>query len=738
MPVKGEHAAPLLRVPPSPIDDDDPTSNDDDDDAMAPHRHRRTNKNDVNIKSLLFLFIIFLNVVPSRGLTDTENLLKFKASLADARALANWADDGGQVCDGDRANWIGVLCDEGLVWGLQLETMGLKGKIDVDSLAELEELKTLSLINNEFDGPLPEVRKLVGLRSLYLSNNQFSGEIPGDSFEGMGKLKKLYLSGNKFTGEIPSSLAGLSKLTTLKLEQNQFTGRLPEFTAKFEAFNASDNRLEGPIPASLANIDPSAFSGNKGLCGKPLEECTAAQSSSSPASAPTASAAGGATTTSKSTVQPTPTDEDDDPTVPTAAAAGGPWKPSTASIVIVAIVVGVAVCGILAAAFILTRCRNQSPESIEAGPPGTAPPPTTIQHKQDAAPESHAAAAAGGRGGGRGGGKKLGAEAAAVKLSFVREDRGKFELTDLLKASAEILGAGCFGSSYKAALSPGQVMVVKRFKQMNNVGREEFHEHMRRLGRLKHTNLLPLVAYYYRKEEKLLVHDFVPYGSLAVHLHGVARGLSYLHKELPTLIAAHGHLKSNNVLLDENFEPYLTDYALIPVINQESAQELMVAYKSPEYLHHGRVTKKTDVWALGMLILEILTGRIPSTVLKQGGGGGEEEDLAAWVRAVPEEKWVCEAVDKELAEEIDNHNEAEVVEMVRIGLGCCEADVERRFDVKEAVERIEEVKVNDRDAFDDDFYSSYSESTTAAGGGGGGGDRRRPSRELSADFSGIS
>ncbi|CAI0388075.1 unnamed protein product [Linum tenue] len=62
-------------------------------------------------------------------------------------------------------------------------------------------------------------------------------------------------------------------------------------------------------------------------------------------------------------------------------------------------------------------------------------------------------------------------------------------------------------------------MVVKRFKQMNNVGREEFHEHMRRVGRLKHTNLLPLVAYYYRKEEKLLVHDFVPYGSLAVHLH---------------------------------------------------------------------------------------------------------------------------------------------------------------------------------------------------------------------------
>ena len=63
-------------------------------------------------------------------------------------------------------------------------------------------------------------------------------------------------------------------------------------------------------------------------------------------------------------------------------------------------------------------------------------------------------------------------------------------------------------------------VVVKRYKQMNNVGREEFHEHMRRLGRLTHENLLPLVAYYYRREEKLLVSDFVENGSLASHLHG--------------------------------------------------------------------------------------------------------------------------------------------------------------------------------------------------------------------------
>lgn len=105
------------------------------------------------------------------------------------------------------------------------------------------------------------------------------------------------------------------------------------------------------------------------------------------------------------------------------------------------------------------------------------------------------------------------------KLSFVRDDRDRFDLHDLLRASAEILGSGNFGASYKALIL-NDAVVVKRYKQMNNVGREEFHDHMRRLGKLTHQNLLPLVAYYYRREEKLLVSDFVENSSLASHLHG--------------------------------------------------------------------------------------------------------------------------------------------------------------------------------------------------------------------------
>ena len=106
------------------------------------------------------------------------------------------------------------------------------------------------------------------------------------------------------------------------------------------------------------------------------------------------------------------------------------------------------------------------------------------------------------------------------QLHFVRHDRYRFDLQDLLRASAEVLGSGIFGSSYKAVLLDGPAMVVKRFRHMSSVGKEEFHEHMRKLGALSHPNLLPLVAYYYRKEEKLLVSDFIENGSLASHLHG--------------------------------------------------------------------------------------------------------------------------------------------------------------------------------------------------------------------------
>lgn len=106
------------------------------------------------------------------------------------------------------------------------------------------------------------------------------------------------------------------------------------------------------------------------------------------------------------------------------------------------------------------------------------------------------------------------------KLIFLKNQERNFDMEDLLKASAEVLGSAEFGSSYKALMNDDETVVVKRYKHMNNVSRDEFFEHMRRIGDLSHPNLLPLVGFYYRKEEKLLLTDYIPNGCLASQLHG--------------------------------------------------------------------------------------------------------------------------------------------------------------------------------------------------------------------------
>lgn len=105
------------------------------------------------------------------------------------------------------------------------------------------------------------------------------------------------------------------------------------------------------------------------------------------------------------------------------------------------------------------------------------------------------------------------------KLVFFEGGIYSFDLEDLLRASAEVLGKGSVGTSYKAVLEEGTTVVVKRLKDVV-VSKREFEMQLEVLGNIRNENVVPLRAFYYSKDEKLLVYDFMSAGSLSALLHG--------------------------------------------------------------------------------------------------------------------------------------------------------------------------------------------------------------------------
>lgn len=195
---------------------------------------------------------------------EGEPLLQFKDSLKTTDKIKGW-DPATPICNGDLANWQGVLCLNNVIWGLKLESLGLTGTPNFDLLEGLPNLRTISLMNNNLEGALPNIKKLRFLKTLYLTNNRFSGTIPDDAFSGLNSIKKVYLGNNRFIGQIPGSLATLPNLSDLRLQGNRFSGTLPDFSQaqhSLKIINFANNELHGSIPETLRHFDVSAFAGN--------------------------------------------------------------------------------------------------------------------------------------------------------------------------------------------------------------------------------------------------------------------------------------------------------------------------------------------------------------------------------------------------------------------------------------------------------------------------------------------
>ncbi|CAL9214541.1 unnamed protein product [Arabidopsis halleri] len=194
------------------------------------------------------------------------------------------------------------------------------------------------------------------------------------------------------------------------------------------------------------------------------------------------------------------------------------------------------------------------------------------------------------------------------------------------------LGEGGFGSVYKGKLREGQEIAVKRLSRTSGQGLEEFVNEVVVISKLQHRNLVRLLGFCIEGEERMLVYEFMPGNSLDAYLFdpvkqrfldwktrfniidGICRGLMYLHRD-SRLRIIHRDLKASNILLDENLNPKISDFGLARIFrgNEDEASTLRVVgtygYMAPEYALGGLFSEKSDVFSLGVILLEIVSGR---------------------------------------------------------------------------------------------------------------------------------
>ncbi|KAL8535749.1 hypothetical protein ACS0TY_011404 [Phlomoides rotata] len=561
--------------------------------------------------SSFFLLLLLMIAFPRVRSGDAEALLALRASI-DPKGVLQWGGELSDVCQ-----WEGVKeCLNGRVSKLVVERLNLSGTLDGKSLNQLEQLRVLSFKENSLSGQIPDLPALANLKSLYLNNNEFTGRIPG-SLARMHRLKVVVLSRNGLSGQIPQAFVRLSRLYVFYVQDNELSGAIPPFNqSSLRFFNVSNNALSGriPITAALVKFNELSFSKNLDLCGEQIQTpCNSGPSAS--------------------------------PSYPIAPNTMQHHHKRNKKLILISVLSIIGFVLLCIAAILLMLCLINGSEEKDNRSKVAA------RGMEEVPP----------RDGGGGGDDKQGGfdwdegGEGLGSLIFLgpADQKMSYSLEDLLKASAETLGRGTIGSTYKAVMESGYILTVKRLKDAKYLTMEEFKRHIEILGGLRHPNLVPLRAYFQAKEERLLVYEYFPNGSLYSLVHGsrsagsskplhwtscikiaedLATGLLYIHQN-PGL--THGNLKSTNVLLGPDFESCLTDYGLTPFTNPDTHDESSLFYRAPECRDPRRpLTQQADVYSFGILVLELLTGKTPfqDFVLEHGS------DIPKWVRSVREEE----------------------------------------------------------------------------------------------------
>ncbi|GAA0179831.1 hypothetical protein LIER_42228 [Lithospermum erythrorhizon] len=280
----------------------------------------------------------------------------------------------------------------------------------------------------------------------------------------------------------------------------------------------------------------------------------------------------------------------------------------------------------------------------------------------------------------------------------------KFSYAELKKATknfTEEIGRGGGGIVYKAKLIDSRVAAVKCLVEANQ-GESEFLAEVSMIGNLNHMNLIEIWGYCVEGKHRILVYEYMDYGSLADNLVlnkldfekryqiavGTSKGLAYLHEECLDWVL-HCDVKPHNILLDSLYQPKVADFGLAKLLNRSGKENPSFSrirgtrgYMAPEWVRNLPITSKVDVYSYGIVVLEMITGRGPNVARSSNGNDVMEQgSVVTWIRekmmqsAEDEKSWILNIADPALNGEF-NMDRMKI--LIKIALWCVEEDKDAR------------------------------------------------------------
>nr|XP_043634432.1 G-type lectin S-receptor-like serine/threonine-protein kinase At5g24080 [Erigeron canadensis] len=278
---------------------------------------------------------------------------------------------------------------------------------------------------------------------------------------------------------------------------------------------------------------------------------------------------------------------------------------------------------------------------------------------------------------------------------------------------SELLGTGGFGSVYKGSLGDGTFIAVKKLDRILPHGEREFVTEVNTIGSMHHMNLVRLCGYCSEGSQRLLVYEFMKNGSLDKWLFpshktrerllewptrfqiavGTAQGIAYFHEQCRNRII-HCDIKPENILLDENYCPKVSDFGLAKLMGREHSQVVTMVrgtrgYLAPEWISNRPVTVKADVYSYGMLLLEIVGGRRNFDM----SFDADNFFFPGWAFKEMKNGEAMKVADRRLEGAVD---EDELLRALKVGFWCIQDEVSMRPSMSEVVMMLEgSVEVNE-------------------------------------------